>query len=72
MNCPLCNATKSPAFGFNPRPMVFDFMYAVIYECRCGSTLASVIWERPEELDLVDGLLSPVSHERDSREGEAA
>ena len=48
--------------------MVYEFIYAVIYECRCGSTQAAVIWELPDELMLVDGQLPAVSHERDTRE----
>lgn len=48
----LCTCCRTPVYidgCRNVRPMVYDFMYALLAECpACHSTLAFVLWELPE------------------------
>jgi hypothetical protein len=71
--CTCCNRELRIAECQNVRPWVCgDFLYALLAEHGCGSTRCFVLFEVPDDVLLVDGELSPMSHERDSREGEAA
>ena len=54
--CTCCKAPIVITPQSHPRPMVYDFMYAIIGECQeprddgapCFSTWCLVLWEEPE------------------------
>lgn len=49
--CTCCRAPLAIAQSRNPRPMTYDFIYAVIFECpNCMSTQCHVLWELPDEM----------------------
>lgn len=49
--CSCCRTPLRIAECQNARPMVYDFLYAIIAECpRCMSTQAWVLWELPDEM----------------------
>lgn len=67
-----CGHKRSPATDSYVGSMVYPDLYAALFNCACSTTYALVLWEKPDELALVDGELGPLSHERDSRKTEAA
>ena len=46
--CSCCRRPAAPTPANVIAPMVHQFMYAVMWNCECGSTLACVIWELEE------------------------
>ncbi len=57
MICKCCRTAVSPATGLRPRAMIFDFLYATIFECpTCLSTQAAVLWELDDEMLTADAL----------------
>ena len=71
--CTCCRQPLRIAECINPRPWVLPFLYAMIAECpECASTQCFVVWELPDDVLLLDGELGPLSHERDTRDEEAA
>lgn len=47
--CSCCSLPAAPTAESVLRPLVSAIMYAVLWNCECGSTLAVVIWESEDE-----------------------
>lgn len=47
--CACCRQPTAPTPANVIRPQISPWMYAVLFNCDCGSTLAVVIWEAPED-----------------------
>lgn len=73
----LCNVCSRPV-AITPasrvRPMIYPHCYLLLFECECQNTLSVVIWESPEEDDvLLDGDLRETTNSlSDLRATEAA
>lgn len=66
--CRCCHAEVRITDCRNVRAWILPFLYGLMAEHDCGSTLAWVMWELPDELLVQDGEASPLSHELDTRE----
>jgi hypothetical protein len=45
MPCPCCRQFSAPTPANVLGPLLYTFMYAVLFNCQCGSTRAVVLWE---------------------------
>lgn len=43
-----CNCCGAPVAVTNPKSWVTPLFYAILWNCACGSTMMSMIWELGE------------------------
>ncbi len=65
--CRCCSQPICIADCSNQRAWVLAFLYGIMAEHACGSTVALVIWEVPDEVLIQDDEAYAINHERDTR-----